>query len=420
MNSVRVVCLLFLSLLSGTAMQFSGRKCNCASAQTAAATPGAVPASDRTRYAGDGACLTCHRDQALSYQHTGHHLTSQKSSKDTILGSFAPGSNTLMIANPPQTDVDPRLYFKLEAKSDGYYQTAVAERGEQRLTKSERIDIVVGSGVRGQTYLFWSDNRLYELPLSYWSEGHRWINSPGYKDGTANFARHVDPRCLECHATYIKPLSDDPQTNVYDKSSLVLGVSCETCHGMGADHVRMKQREPRNQSPPGESSIVNPSKFDRDAQVDLCALCHGGTQRKETSPTFSYVPGKPLDQYFEPPPAGISEQADVHGNQVGLLQKSRCFLSSPTMSCSTCHNVHAPEKPAQEYSTRCLKCHRWNSCGMSKTIGRAIVRNCIDCHMPIQPSNAIVSDTAGTVVRARMRTHWIGIYQTHVPDPVQK
>jgi hypothetical protein len=30
--------------------------------------------------------------------------------------------------------------------------------------------------------------------------------------------------------------------------------------------------------------------------------------------------------------------------------------------------------------------------------------------MPRQPTNAIVSKTAGNVVRATMRTHWIRIY----------
>jgi hypothetical protein len=38
------------------------------------------------------------------------------------------------------------------------------------------------------------------------------------------------------------------------------------------------------------------------------------------------------------------------------------------------------------------------------------VKNCIDCHMPVQPTNVIVSETADQVVRATMRNHWIKVY----------
>ena len=50
----------------------------------------------------------------------------------------------------------------MEASENGFYETAVAESETHKLTRSERIDIVVGSGVRGQTYLFWRGNQLYE------------------------------------------------------------------------------------------------------------------------------------------------------------------------------------------------------------------------------------------------------------------
>ena len=48
---------------------------------------GGKPQHDK--YAGDAACLPCHRDQSNSYVHTSHHLTSQPANKDSILGSFA-------------------------------------------------------------------------------------------------------------------------------------------------------------------------------------------------------------------------------------------------------------------------------------------------------------------------------------------
>jgi len=366
--------------------------------------------SKGTGYVGDEVCLPCHEEQAISYRQTSHHLTSQLPGNKSILGSFQEGKNVLMISNPETTDVDPRLLFEMDARDGNYLETAVAQRGAQKLTRSERIDIVIGSGKRGQTYLYWAGSKLYELPVSYWSDGNQWINSPGYKDGTANFARHVDPRCMECHAAYIQPLSADPQTNNYDKESLVTGISCENCHGAGSDHVKRVRADSVSSRESSKEAILNPAKFIRDRQVDQCALCHNGTQRREVVPAFSYRPGKPLDEYLAPNPADAVDQPDVHGNQVGLLKKSRCYISSPSMSCSTCHDVHRPERAAAEYSARCLGCHQWRSCGVSRSMGIRITHNCIDCHMPLQQTNAIISVTAGRILRTSIRTHWIKVY----------
>jgi len=397
------LCLCFLAL------DLADRNSSIAYEQANTVAGGETRAK-RPGYVGDDACMPCHKEQALPYGQTSHHLTSQPPSQASILGSFKEGENILMIENPRSTDLEPRLFFKMDIQHGGYYQIAVAEKGSQRLTRSERIDIVTGSGVRGQTYLYWAGNELYELPASYWSDGNQWINSPGYIDGTANFARHVDPRCLECHATYIKPLSSDPQTNVFDKGSLVTGISCETCHGAGANHIAREKRGSAAPDGATSSAILNPVRFTRDRQIDLCALCHNGGQLVELKPAFTYLPGEPLDQYFAVDPADIADRPDVHGNQVGLLKKSSCYLSSPSMSCSTCHNVHRRERTAAEYSDRCLSCHRWQNCGVSQTLGSKIAHNCVDCHMPMRETSAIVSKTANRILHTSIRTHLIKVY----------
>jgi len=369
--------------------------------------------ADGSKYVGDAACLSCHQKQGLSYLHTAHHLTSQVANKDSMLGSFQDGSNVLMIADPVHATAQPGLFFKMEKKDGGYYETAVTGWGTDLQSRTEKIDLITGSGVRGMTYLYWQGDRLFELPMSYWKDGHQWINSPGYEDGSANFSRPINPGCLECHATYIKPLSSDPVTNSYDRDSLITGTACETCHGPGADHIA-KQKSGTATSV--DQAILNPAKFSRYRQVDLCALCHNGIQREALAPAFSYVPGRPLSDYFRPIASEAADHPDVHGNQVGLLERSRCYRESQTMTCSTCHDVHAPERAAAAYSDRCLTCHKWQSCGAAKTIGEKIKANCIDCHMSLEATNVIVSETAGKEVRATMRNHWIKIYTTaHVP-----
>ena len=208
------------------------------------AVDGGKKGSRRPNYAGDSVCLSCHEHQSVSYLHTAHHLTSQVAGKGTVLGSFNQGSNLLMIHDPSSPGPGVPLYFKMTEKSGNKYETAVMGPVAHVQKQSERIDIVIGSGVRGQSYLYWEGDALYELPVSYWRDGRRWINSPGYIDGTADFSRPIHPRCLECHVTYIEPLATGLRINRYAELSLITGISCETCHGSGTDHVARMRTGP--------------------------------------------------------------------------------------------------------------------------------------------------------------------------------
>jgi hypothetical protein len=365
--------------------------------------------TNRAGFVGDAACILCHRDVSQAYKHTAHRLTSQLPTASSVLGSFRDGENVLTIVYSADA-AEPALRFRMESRKDGFFVTAETGWDSQLSKRSERIDVITGSGTRGQTYLYWRGDRLFELPVSYWTDGRKWINSPGFVDGTADFSRVVNPACLECHSTYIRPLSADPNTNRYDRATLVPGISCETCHGPGAEHVRIESAHRSESSLPSDSGILNPAKFPRERKIDLCAECHNGIQRTPLAPAFSYVPGQPLSNYYKQlAPANVSHP-DVHGNQVGLLQRSKCYRSSKTMTCSACHDVHTAEKPAESYSAKCLACHNWQSCKVSVKLGHQIVNDCINCHMPVEQTNIIVSQTADNVVHARMRNHWIKIY----------
>lgn len=366
---------------------------------------------NRKNYAGDTSCTPCHKAQSHSYQQTGHHLTSQLPTANSVHGSFRNGGNSVTIVDFGQS-VEPGLQFVMESKRDEFYETARSGWEPEIYERTERIALVTGSGVRGQTYLYWQGERLFELPISYWSDGNRWINSPGYVDGTADFSRVVNPACLECHATYVRTLSADPGTNRYDRGSLIPGISCESCHGPSAEHVRLEKQNKTvgGPHPAALKGVLNPAWFSRDRQVDLCAECHNGIQREALAPAFSFVPGHSLSEYFKPLASPEVAHPDVHGNQVGLLQRSKCYRASERMSCSTCHDVHNISQPATTYSGKCLNCHEWKSCGVSGKLGHQIVDKCIDCHMPVEETNVIVSQTAGEVVHAKMRNHWIRVY----------
>lgn len=364
----------------------------------------------RPGYAGDRSCQPCHAALSLSYLHTAHHLTSQLPGPASVLGPTGEESNLLKIADPAPAIGDPGVSYKMEKQGSGYFVTALTGFEGQMQQRREQIGIVIGGGVRGQSYLYWKGDQLFELPISYWTEGHRWINSPGYRNGPPNFDRPAFPRCLECHVGYLQALSAEPTSNRYDPRTLTPGISCEVCHGPGAEHVAAHLGgDPQAVRRSGEK-ILNPAHLPRDRQVDLCSLCHNGAAQRQLAPAFSYVPGTPLNRYLAESDAAEDLHPDVHANQVGLLKRSRCYLSSPDMTCSTCHEVHSPERTPASYSPRCLTCHRVESCGMAKHMGPSIARDCVDCHMPVQQTDAIVSQTGDKVIRTTMRTHWIKVY----------
>ena len=291
---------------------------------------------------GAASCGPCHQAVEQSYRQTAHFRTSSSADSATILGSFLDGRNVLDTAVAG-------VFFRMERKGQAFYQTAF----DHGRTRSERFDLTLGSGKRGQSYLYWKNGLLYQLPVSYLALTGGWINSPGYPDGEVHFDRAIPAQCLECHAT------EGARAGQFDA-----GISCRKCHGPANDHP----------------TIRNPAKLERDAQVALCAACHSGL--------------------------GDGAEADVHGNQVGLLQQSKCYRESSGMSCSTCHDVHQVERDLPALSARCAACHQTLSHKQVMQPGE----NCIDCHMPRQESKVITFRTSNAQLAQQYRTHKIAIY----------
>ncbi len=299
----------------------------------------------------------------------------------------------------------------MDSTAAGFYQTAVMGRAPDTSIRSERIAIVTGLR-KGQSYLYWTaGNALYQLPISYWA-GVGWAYSPRYPDGQLAFERAILPRCLECHASWFESVPDSILGNRYRPENMILGISCETCHGGGREHVRRERSPLRALLPP---AIVNPARLSRERQVDGCALCHGGTAPLSTTPLsttpFSFVPGQRLEKAFRidapsPPDTGTP---DVHGNQVALLERSRCFRSSQ-MTCSTCHDVHREQRDRAALSATCLACHTPQSCGLFPRHGQALLGRCVDCHMPARTSASVIAPHLGKQLQVQVRTHWIRVY----------
>lgn len=358
-------------------------------------------------FAGSQSCAGCHKDIYEKHLKTAHYLTSRPAAARYIKGSFEPGRNSYSFND--------FVRVAMEQRDSNFYQVLYVNGIQQ--TKHS-FDIVVGSGARGQSYLYWKGKELFQLPIFYFTGDNEWCNSPGYP-GKVIFNRPITSRCLECHSTYIHKISaPDTPVESYDSSSLVYGVDCEKCHGSAVQHVAYQRQHPEDST---GKYIINPAHLSRQRNLELCTLCHGGRLNK-TKPSFSFQPGDTLSNYFfmnssAPDAASI----DVHGNQYGLLSASRCFRSSD-MTCMTCHNPHENQRGQKAYfSQRCLTCHspdHGKQCPLTSRLGSSIRQNCIDCHMPEEPSKAIVflEQRQSVPKVASMRSHYIKVY----PDETAK
>ena len=361
-------------------------------------------------------CISCHKDIYDSHTKTAHYLTGQPASFGSVLGSFEKGKNTYSYT--------PSILLSMEQRDSGLFQVAYF-KGEEK--KAMRFDMVIGSGVMGQSFLTWRNNQLYQLPITYFTAADQWANSPGFPNDKVLIDRPATARCLECHVSYAEGIAGPAlEPTGFDRDKIIYGVDCQKCHGPAGKHVGYHSMHPLDTT---AKYIVNPAKLSRQQQLDICTLCHGGNIQK-TKPSFQFTAGEDLSDYFSIEAHDNivlnSSEIDVHGNQVGLLKASKCFKMSSVMTCSTCHNTHENERgKTQLFSQRCISCHNTDS-EKFKTVTHskitAIEENCIDCHMPAQPSKSIAVFLQGeeTPKTSLLRSHYIGIYQDEIRKFINK
>lgn len=296
------------------------------------------------QFAGSASCIPCHEAIYKTHLKTAHHKTSGLATDENVFGSFNSDKDRIDL-------VGSRV--RMLKESDAFYQQRM-DFGSKK-TFETRIDMVIGSGVKGQSHLAFKGDSLYQLQASYFTLTDSWINSPGYPN--YGFRRPVMDNCIKCHVTFAKNESFSGNTNIYEKNSFIYGIECERCHGPSQEHVDFRTgKTPTDHADP----IVGIEALDRQLQMDICAQCHAGLQANQLKGNpFSYIVGENLEDYAKNYYTGKPEsELDVHGNQVGLLKSSECFNNSVTMSCTTCHDPHRNQRGDQQhFNAKCIECH---------------------------------------------------------------
>lgn len=356
-------------------------------------------------YAGSATCKKCHQAIYNDFVQTAHANSTSAALPDVVKQGVKQGNDVF--------DFNDRLKVVIEKHQDKFFQTAY-ENGSKIV--SHPFDITVGSGRKGQSFLYFDNARIFQLPLSYFNAEHTWANSPGFPSEVAVFNRSIPSICLGCHSSFIpvkRTYQDYTFTEYYDRRRIVHGIDCERCHGPAAQHVSYFTEHPNEKAAKFISSIKTLS---RSQKTDMCSLCHSGVRDAQRS-LFDFKPGDTLLNFylpaFEMPAPG---EVDVHGKQSVLMKASKCYLASTALTCSSCHNVHVKERDnTAVFSQRCVSCHQnveHSFDTVNENMASFTNTNCIDCHMPLKASSAIsLLVKQKTVAKSYyLRTHLIKVY----------
>jgi cytochrome c553 len=156
------------------------------------------------------------------------------------------------------------------------------------------------------------------------------------------------------------------------------GVGCEACHGMGAQHVDLKDKEKVKQAK-GDLKIV------RDKSMALCGTCH---KRND---------GNSLSLASKDMVEGRQQFTEMSLNKKGKFK----------FTCVMCHDPHVTSASAEGIPRKCESCHTGK---FARPVKIAAMQSlaCIDCHMPYSDRVAWDAMDKG-YHRGDTRSHLFGI-----------
>jgi tetratricopeptide (TPR) repeat protein len=359
-----------------------------------------------TAYAGDDVCALCHAEIVESFG--AHGMARTLATLDATLGARTAGARVLgdwsgrgVVRHAPSG----YAYTMLLRDGRHIVRETRADAAGRIVHEVEKVvDAVIGSGDNDQGFLAEEDGAWYVLPVEWYTTKGTWDMAPGFEGPhQERWKRRLLPGCIGCHASYPDYVSDSG--NRY-RPPLPDGIGCERCHGPGALHADARMTGAADTSGGAfDSTIVNPRRLSPVRQIEVCAQCHLQADVRRPQPgrgEFDYRPGLPLGDFKEMYVPAV-EDTLMFGfvRHVERMVRSRCFVESGRMTCTTCHSPHATSRglPASHWAEKCLSCHAREDCpetvhgnaargaggGRSRASGSSGAQrdapDCVGCHM---------------------------------------
>lgn len=301
------------------------------------------------RYVGREACAECHTDIVQQPSAMAHGLE-------------RPADSAVLQLHPRLTFSSGPYRYTVERQDDGILY--VVTDGANTISLPVSWAFGQGLGELGQTYLLSYHGSYYESRVSFYNGtqsldftlGHPTSVPTSLEDALGRVLEPEELRaCFGCHST---GAVSDGKLQI---GNLAPGVTCEGCHGPGAEHVAaVKAGRAR------EARIFNPGKLKSGDLLKFCGACHRTRAHVEALRLKGI-----LTVRFQP----------------YRLTESRCFdPGDRRISCLACHDPHRnPEHAPTFYDSRCSACHN----GKAREPARRAAplcpeahSRCVTCHMP--------------------------------------
>jgi hypothetical protein len=391
-------------------------------------------------YVGSAACRSCHPHQHGTWYDSYHRTMTQVATEKSVLGDF---ENVRLQGNG--------LSVKLFRQGKQF----IVEMHVQHLKTTFVTPVVMTTGSHNRQ-AYWlatgeHSRALTILPYMFLLEEQKWI---------PRHSGYINPRCLEeypelavlkadnrrwenacirCHTTHGRRDAEadkaGPTAGVSGTQAVEFGISCEACHGPGAEHVRVNsnplRRYERRLAGGPDASIVNPARLPHDRSSEVCGQCHSVVMNRshEAHQEWlrngnTYRPGQDLSAdrlnfiirgrsdlmpAERPPEWRIPVENGAFwsdgmirasGREYNGLLDSPCFQRGQ-MSCLSCHRMHqASDDPRKRHewaddqlgsgmegNAACVQCHEKFTSGDQLTrhthhAADSPGSNCYNCHMP--------------------------------------
>lgn len=322
------------------------------------AEPGFWPTRNvttRDDYVGSQVCASCHAGKVSAQRKTSMANTAAHASDAEILRSSAHlAFNTGKFAYAIHLQAENPVY----TVTDGTHSISFP------------LLWAFGTGRVGQSYIYKkADGKFYEARVTYFDTLKNLHFTPGRelddpKDLEEAMERKVAPeeieRCFACHTT-----AATMGTHL-DEQKLMLGVTCEACHGPGAKHVAAAQVASMAGTPDAaRGTIFNAAQLEPADTVDFCGACHA--------------------TFWDVKLTGAKGVATAK-SQPYRLEQSKCWGNGDRrLTCPACHDPHEQlVTESAAYDRFCVNCHSAESkkSEHAGAVCKVGTKDCSSCHMP--------------------------------------
>ena len=431
--------------------------------------PALPQAHEENGYLGSSACRACHPGEYESWRQTFHRSMTRRVSELSWGTSAAPQL-------PQRLELYGRT-FRLKEIEPGRFGVRgpdlhlagrtlpvlaqlkdaspdwMRKKGEEIFRSAPEVEREVVLTTGSHHYLaFWveggTDAELRQLPFVYFLRTGSWVPREEaflQPPDALPFVARWNANCIQCHSVAGRPNESEGRDasgkfwQKYESQVAEFGISCEACHGPGAQHTQHFQNPLRRVAAHQDHDdsktaayIFNPGNASAKLGSEACGQCHSyflpadAEDWWENGFSNSYEAGLPLsgsrtvinaDDFQTEHSTEISALAAtreslfwddgsmiVGGREYNGLIKSPCFehtQDDTKMSCVSCHSMHNSDPNRQiaaRFSSRhtedkmCTQCHD----SLEKTHSRhepdSTGARCVSCHMP-RTSYALLQGT---------------------------